>query len=99
MDVAWDDFIVGMGYADQWPADLFIRVSHSFHQRAMGGPFNSFFYQVTSHCPIPTLLLVLDLITAHFQWRNLRRAVPGVKENEQFMAGHHCLFFMIMLTA
>jgi hypothetical protein len=62
VDMAGDYFIVGMGYAYQRPTYLFIGISHGFHQGAMGGTFNSFFNEVTSHGFNPALFLILGYI-------------------------------------
>ena len=44
MDVARDDFIMGMGNADQRSADLLVGIAHGLHQGTMGSPFQSFFH-------------------------------------------------------
>jgi hypothetical protein len=90
---------MGVGNADQWPAYLFIGITHCFQKRAMGGPFNSFFNKVASHDYVPDLQLWLlgfylnfqndwfNMILFIIQWWNLRRAMPGVKENEHRTTG------------
>jgi hypothetical protein len=52
-------FIMGVGYADLWHADLFIGVSHGFNKGTMGGPFNPLFHKVTSHYSFPVFVVIL----------------------------------------
>jgi len=61
MDMARDNFVVGVRDADQGAVNLFIRVTHCFQQRAMGGPFDSFFYEVASHGCFPAISVINEL--------------------------------------
>jgi hypothetical protein len=51
--------VVGVRYADQRPAYLFIGVSYGFKQGTVGGSFNSLFNKVASHGHFPIFTVIL----------------------------------------